>query len=343
MHFLTFIMLLASVLSFAQNKPRIFIFTDINIDSGDPDDRQSLVHLLWYANEMEIEGINPDRINAKGYEACELALKAYARDYEAIDLTKLGYPRPEDLKPKIANNWERGMSLFQEAASDTSSPLYVLIWGNMVKFREALLSNPEHADNLRIITIGTGLMMESNIPHIPKNWKKEEPCEQMNWNALGRNDIYNDARFSDMWWLELNWTYEGMFTGPEPAQMLDKLAVFGHLGRHMKDVVKNYKWAQYFRVGDTPTVLYMIYAKHDLNDPESSSWAGKFCKPFPKERPNYYTDFSGDLDWDYANPCSTWEQHVQFKDLAASTLEEKRNEMYDALLMKLRTMYAIDN
>jgi len=38
-------------------KPRVFVFTDINIDKGDPDDRQSLVHLLWYADELQIEGI----------------------------------------------------------------------------------------------------------------------------------------------------------------------------------------------------------------------------------------------------------------------------------------------
>lgn len=37
----------------AKNNPRVFIFTDINIDAGDPDDRQSLIHLLWYANELQ--------------------------------------------------------------------------------------------------------------------------------------------------------------------------------------------------------------------------------------------------------------------------------------------------
>lgn len=29
------------------------LFTDINIDKGDPDDRQSLIHLLWYADELQ--------------------------------------------------------------------------------------------------------------------------------------------------------------------------------------------------------------------------------------------------------------------------------------------------
>lgn len=65
----------------AEEKPRVFVFTDINIDSGDPDDRQSLIHLFWYANELQIEGIVPDRWNARGFEACQLVIDAYTKDY----------------------------------------------------------------------------------------------------------------------------------------------------------------------------------------------------------------------------------------------------------------------
>ena len=49
--------LILIVLCKAKDTPRVLIFTDINIDSGDPDDRQSLIHLLWYANELEIKGL----------------------------------------------------------------------------------------------------------------------------------------------------------------------------------------------------------------------------------------------------------------------------------------------
>ena len=71
-----------------KERPRVFIFTDINIDQGDPDDRQSLIHLLWYADELTVEGIVPDRWNAQGYEACKLALNAYADDYQNYHLIK---------------------------------------------------------------------------------------------------------------------------------------------------------------------------------------------------------------------------------------------------------------
>lgn len=333
------ILILCSNFVIAKEKPRVFIFTDINIDSGDPDDRQSLIHLFWYADELQIEGIVPERWNAKGYEACKLVVNAYAKDYKKYKLKKKDYPNPASLQKIVAKNWDQGKKLFNKTASKKKSPLYILIWGNMLKFKDALFEKPELASNLRVITIGTGVMLEKDMPHLPKNWEKSAPCKQMNWNAFGRNDIYNDPRFNNMWWLELNWTYNGMFTGPEPAQMLKKLSVFGSLGQHMKECVKNESWAQYFRVGDTPTVLYVIDPNHNLDNPIESSWAGKFTKPFPATRPNYYADFSDPIEWDYANPCNTWQNHMQVRKISTKTLEDQRDEMYNALLKKLSSIY----
>jgi hypothetical protein len=324
----------------SQNTPRIFVFTDINIDSGDPDDRQSLIHLFWYANELRIEGVIPERWNASGLEACELVAEAYAKDYFEYNFKGKDYPEPEKIKKLFATGREDAIQSFQQAASVKNDPLYVLIWGSMRLFGDALRSKPEVWKNIRVITIGTDLMMEAYRQHIPESWTKtEKPCEQYNWNGHGRNEIFNDARFDKMWWLEINWTYEGMFTGEEPREMFHKLSEYGALGNHMKEVVKNDPWAQYFRVGDTPSVLYVIDPGHDLNDPTQSSWAGKFYKPFPKKRPNYYADYNGPVEWNYNNPCETWQNHVAFRDHAKSTLEKQRPKMYKALLSKLEILY----
>ncbi len=264
--------------------PRVFIFTDINIDAGDPDDRQSLIHLFWYANELKIEGIVPERYEAYSYKACEMAIEAYTHDFDKFKFKN--YPKAEHIKSNIAIDLDHAKQLFIKAARDLKSPLYVLIWGNMSTFKDILQENPELAKNIRLITIGTGLMLEKDIPHLPKSWKKYAPCKQINWNGDGRNSIYNDVRFKDMWWLEINWTYNGMFTGEEPKQIFKTLTEFGSMGDHIKEVVKNEPWAQYFRVGDTPSVLYLIDSKHNIVDPTQSSWAGQFAHPFPKERPN---------------------------------------------------------
>jgi hypothetical protein len=340
---LTFFLYLSAILVPAQEKPRVFIFTDINIDSGDPDDRQSLVHLLWYANELEIEGIIPERWDARGLEACNMALGCYEKDYTDYHFKVHGYPTAKYLKQKIAKDTADVYPLFKKAAEKEDLPLYVLIWGNMLTFNEALYRNPKLAENIRIITIGTGRMLEKDYPFLPDSWPKEDaPCKQSNWNGFGRNKIFNDPQFNNLWWLEINWTYNGMFSGEQPIAMFHKLAKYGNMGQHIRDVVKNEPWAQYFRVGDTPSVLYIIDPFNDKDNPQQSSWAGKFNRPFPTYRPNYYTDFCGDLYWDYANPCNTWQIHEQVRDVAAKTLEDKRDEMYTALLDKLKQIYKID-
>jgi hypothetical protein len=320
--------------------PRVFVFTDINIDSGDPDDRQSLIHLLWYADELDIRGIVPDRWNAWGYEACMMVNGAYSKDYERYGFDKKGFPAPTDVANLIAVDFADAVRKFAIEASDDTSPLYVLVWGSMENFGRALRMFPDLAKNIRVITIGTGTMMEEYRQYIPADWElKEEACLQPNWNGAGREQIYSDPRFNNMWWLEINWTYEGMFSGEEPAEMFHKLADFGSLGYHMKEVVANEPWAQYFRVGDTPSVLYVIDPENDFNDPAKGSWAGRFVKPFPDSRPNYYTDCHGSLEWDYTNPCKTWHNHVLVRDHARGTLEQARPAMYDALIVKLQSIY----
>jgi hypothetical protein len=202
-----------------------------------------------------------------------------------------------------------------------------------------LNQKPALSKNIRLITIGTGLMLEKNMPQIPKSWGRSAPCVQLNWNGQGRNMIYTNSQFDDLWWIEMNWTYAGMFPGEEPKTLFAALTQYGSMGLHIKEVVKNESWAQYFRVGDTPSVLYLLDPKKNFDDPTQSNWAGKFVKPFPKQRPDYYTDFAGTIDWNYADPCQTWTNHEAFEKAAMQTLLDRRPEMYQAFLKKLDLIY----
>ena len=203
----------------------------------------------------------------------------------------------------------------------------------MKTFKNALLQYPEIANKVRVLTIGTGRK------YGPKDEVPGEDCNVVNWNGTGRNYIYEDSRFKNMWWLESNWTYNGMFGGEGPRIMFEKLSTYGALGAHIKIATKRHEWAQYFRVGDTPTVLYLIDSTHNVNDPTTSSWAGLFKKPFPQERPNYFTDDNGSIEWDYAEPCNTWENLREMYSYNKSTLEQRRTEMYEALIEKLEYLY----
>jgi hypothetical protein len=340
-----FSLLNISLPDISATKPRVFIFTDINIDLGDPDDRQSLIHLLWYSDVLEIEGIVPDEWNDHGFEACELAIEAYKNDYNDYSLNKKGYPSPQKFNSMVARDLSEAKKLFHAAASKKESPLYVLIWGNMETFGEALNTHPEVSRNIRIISIGTNRFLDWRRPEFYPSSRKETgniPCEYINWNGHGRNQIFNDSKFDHIWWLEIDWTYIGMFTGDSPSNMMFKLEKFGSMGRHIKEVVNNQPNYYYFKVGDTPSVLYLIDPENDLDDPIHGSWAGKFVKPFPLERPNYYTDYNGDVNWDYENPCNTWDNRFDMLDNAKRTLEIKRPHMYQSLIKKLNRIYQLE-
>ena len=315
------------------DKPRVFVFTDINLVGGDPDDRQSLVHLFWYADELDIECVVPDRWNGKGREASQLVIDAYAKDYKAYNFASKGYPSLSEIADKIAVDEDDAISRLLKATAGDLSPLYVLVWGNMRTLKTALFNHPEIAEKIRVLSIGTGLK------YGPRDEVSGPFCNIPNWNGPGRNDIYEDPRFNRMWWVESNWTYNGMFVEPGPTEMFEKLSVFGAMGAHIKEATARHAWAQYFRVGDTPSVLYLIDPNHDPDNPAKSSWAGKFKKPFPEARPHYYTDDNGDIAWDYAEPCNTWENLEVMYAYNKSTLVAERQGMYDALLEKLNRVY----
>ena len=288
--------------------------------------------MFWYADELNIIGIVPDYWKGQSQEACQEVLDAYAKDDQQFKLQAKGYPSVEQLKSTIATDEDEAIKSLVEAAKGTEDPIYTLVWGQMKTLKKALFQYPEMASKLRVLSIGTGLK------YGPKDEVPEE-CGVSNWNGQGRDEIYGDARFDAMWWLENNWTYNGMFGGDEPGEMFDKLSKYGALGAHIKMATKRHEWAQYFRVGDTPTVLYLIDQSHDIDDPTEPSWAGKFKKPFPDRRPNYFTDDNGNIEWNYKDPCSTWDNLKEMYSYNKSTLAVERPEMYQALLSKLDKIY----
>lgn len=53
-HVIVGLFLVAATLLSSAERPRLMVLTDIG---GDPDDQQSLIRLMVYANEFEIEGL----------------------------------------------------------------------------------------------------------------------------------------------------------------------------------------------------------------------------------------------------------------------------------------------
>jgi hypothetical protein len=115
----------------------------------------------------------------------------------------------------------------------------------------------------------------------------------------------------------------------------------GELGKHLQEVVSSdrTKWAYYFRVGDTPTVLYLIDPDNNPDDPSLGSWAGLFEQPFPETRPNYWTNVTGNSGYDHADPINTWRFADSTITASYQHLLNEREAMYHALLEKLDALY----
>lgn len=318
-------------------KPRVIVTTDINNGSGDPDDRQSLCHLLWYANELDIRAIIPDRFSESAVQACDLAFDHYQRDFENTTsrFRELGFPNPDDFRNKILvrSQTKAVERIIAEAnASDRHDPVWILVWGNMNLLGEALKTDPTIAPRLRVITIGTFL----------KAKESGGDGYERNWNGAGRKYVFDN--FPHLWWIESDWTYNGMFPGVQPVRLKESLATFGgELGKHIRDVIATVPWADNFRAGDTPTVLYMVDPSHNLDDPSTSSWAGRYVNPFPQVRSNYWIGITGGHKWDFTDPTKTWANASDVYQARANTLAKRRPEMYESLLARVKELYQSEN
>lgn len=332
--FFVFLMLgIIQIKGESKKTPRLIVTTDINIDSGDPDDRQSMIHLFLYANELDIRGIVIDRIEAGGIDATMQVLECYKRDFYNLNykFKELNFPHPDTLRSRIFISHESAVNgIIKEALEKRTDPLYIAVWGSMEVIQKCLQREPQIAKKLRVLTIGTDIMspMDTSV------------CGINNWNNVeGHRDlIFNDKKFYNLWWIENNWGYNGMFMGDKPKAFLDKLTYYGELGMHMKEVVGTYSWAQYFRAGDTPSIMYFI-DNSNLNNPLLYNLGGYFIKPFPKTRPNYYIDAYPNSPWNYAAPCSMWDNALEDLKLRSKEMEKRRDEMYRKFIIKLNLLY----
>src|SRR3982074_1687769 len=100
----------------AADRPRLVVLTDIG---GDPDDQQSLIRLMVYANEFDIEGLIASATGTPGElkadvvkpELIRQIVEAYGQVRDNLLLHHPGYPKKQHLLDRIkAGNPKRGMA-----------------------------------------------------------------------------------------------------------------------------------------------------------------------------------------------------------------------------------------
>ncbi|MCP9770430.1 DUF1593 domain-containing protein [Lacihabitans sp. LS3-19] len=250
-----------------KTKPRVIISTDIG--GTDPDDFQSMIHLLMYSDLFELEGLisSPfgngrkkdllDMIDL--YEKDRPSLAKSIKDLATVkQLQKICKQGAKPAAPFLGytNPTEGSDWIIKCAKKKSSKPLYILVWGGIEDVAQALHDAPEIENKLRVYWIGG-------------------PNKKWSINAYA----YIAEHHPNLWIIENNATYRGWFMEDENAPKNMSGAAYyenfvkGH-GAMGENFVNHYKG--HIKMGDTPSLAYLMNG--DSNDPTTDSWGGKFTK-----------------------------------------------------------------
>lgn len=268
---LFFLVLFSFQQLFAQNtsneKPRVLISTDIG--GTDPDDNQSMAHLLMYSDLIDLEGlVSSPSYGSGSKEEILRMISLYEKDLPQLKKHKSGFAEPDFLR-SITKQGRKGGAPFQGFTSSTEGsdwiikaakkkdkrPLWVLVWGGLEDVTQALHDSPEIKKNIRVYWIGG---------------------PNKKWSA--NSYAYIAENFPDLWMIEVNSSYYGFFSNNQTPDVVKTTDYYqqsiqgpGNLGPDFK---KYYDGE--IKMGDTPSLLYLMNG--NPNDPTGESWGGSFEK-----------------------------------------------------------------
>jgi hypothetical protein len=272
----------------ASAKKRLFVLTDIG---ADPDDTQSLVRLLLYANDIDIEGLaavtsapQPDRIEPDSIHA---VIDSYAKVRPNLLLHDPAYPPAERLHAMVyagptlyglkgvgqGHGSSASEALVRALESPDPRPLWVSVWGGENVLAQALFTiratrTPSQAQalysKLRVYAISdqddAGPWIRKTFPTVfyivtPWSWGRAT------WMGMAQRLPHSDLDVVSNAWIARN-IQQG----------------HGPLGAAYPDVA-------YGMEGDTPSFLGLIpNGLNDLEHPNWGSWGGRYELYVP-ERP----------------------------------------------------------
>lgn len=242
---------------------RVLVSTDIG--GTDPDDNQSMAHLLMYSDRFELEGL----VSSPSYGAGHKGEILRMIDLYAEDLPRLRPHYPDLMSPEalraIIKQGRKGAApmcgydvptegsewIVQCGRKADERPLYVLVWGGLEDVAQALHDAPEIAPRLRVYWIGG-------------------PNKKWSVNSY----LYLVEHHPDLWMIECNAAYRGFIasSGEEPERESYFSQVITESGALGADFGNYY--GGNIKMGDTPSLLYMMHG--DPANPTAESWGGQF-------------------------------------------------------------------
>ena len=267
--FLTFVRVLHDA-----KKPRLVVLTDIG---GEPDDQQSLVRLLTYANEFSIEAlIAGAHLNSEPASSVELihqTIDAYEAVHSNLRQHDPTYPTADRLRDVVVTGQERagifGFDL-ETAASDClisiidandDRPVNIAIWGGAADLGQALYSvrqtrTPEEVEKFVSKIRVSWIEQDTGVPWIKSNF----PGLQGVSHTASENGFLHSP-------------FRGMYLGGD-ANLSSRAWVLQHVRTHWPygQLYPEVAAGAEMKEGDTPTWFYFLPS--GLSDPDEPSWGG---------------------------------------------------------------------
>lgn len=250
----------------SSQRPRVLVSTDIG--GTDPDDFQSMVHFLLYADRFDIEGLISSPFGPGRKDHILEVIDRYERDYPNLKTYSSQYPSPGALRALtkegalespgpagIGAPTEGSQWIVRSARRKDARPLYVLVWGGIEDLAQALHDAPDILPKLRVYWIGGPNKM---------------------WSVDAYN--YIEQNHPKLWMIEANATYRGWFVGGNQAGewgnkefVAAHIAGRGALGEFFATQLKGV-----IKMGDSPSVGWLLHG--NPSDPARPGWGGKFAR-----------------------------------------------------------------
>ena len=281
-------------------KPRLVVCTDIAPADVEPDDMESMVRLMAYADQFEIEalitsvGWNCDPYPKEWAEYLQCVIEAYRKDVPKLmkrsgqtkflpmgmedGQQQLGYwPSADYIKSRAVMGSERGgikaigegndspgsELLIRLADEKDPRPIYVAAWGGANTLAQAIwrVKQTRTADELKNF-VKKFCIYTITDQDMQYSMRMNRAYSSHMWL---RQEFANDLQFI---WDEGAWQEQCELGKQHWQQHKAQIQGKGALGKEYPD----YKWGV---EGDTPSFLYVMpYGLNDPEDPHQAGWAG---------------------------------------------------------------------
>ena len=297
---MSLLLLLSTTICSAQDaalKPRLVVCTDIAPADVEPDDMESMVHLMVYADMFEIEalitsvGWNCDPYPKEWAQYLYRVIDAYEKDVKNLrkrsgqtsflsldeenGRQRIGYwPSAGYIRSRVAMGSERGGIkvigegndspgsdlLIRLADENDPRPIYVAAWGGANTLAQAIwrVKQTRSAEELKKFVRKFRIYTITD-QDMHYSMRMDRAYSSHMWL---RREFQDDLQFI---WDEGTWQEQCELGKQNWTQHQNNIQTKGALGKEYP----NYKWGV---EGDTPSFLYVL--PNGLNDPEDPSQAG---------------------------------------------------------------------